>query len=101
MAEKPTTAFMLSLIRGMLILARAMMTLIGIAVFATVTGAIPMAREVASAIVMVYGLAALVVGISVIVSAIMINSGNPIRVRAWSIVVIVFSVTSMVFGGAS
>jgi len=99
MAEKPTTAFVLSLIGGVLILINAIMMFVGAVIFVTFAGAVPEAGALAGAIVVLYGLGGLVIGILVVVGAIMINSGKPGKVRAWSIVVIVLSIVSILIGG--
>lgn len=99
MAEKPTAAFVLSLVGGVLILVNAIIVLIGATIAAAIASVVPVVGVATGVVVIAYGLAGLVIGILVIVGAIMINSGNPGKVRTWSIIVLVFSVISILIGG--
>jgi hypothetical protein len=98
MGNKPTAAFVLSLIGGILIL------VLG-GVFALVLGAVGVGLGVIpgvgffGALAAIFGILAVVFGILVIVGAIMINSGEPARVRTGGILVLIFSVISLLAGG--
>ncbi|MEM2176747.1 MAG: DUF6114 domain-containing protein [Archaeoglobaceae archaeon] len=100
MGEKPTAAFILSLIGGILIL------LAGI-VFAVVFGILGAALSIVPGIgvplggfLIGVGILGLIFGILVIVGALMINSGEKGRVTTGSIIVLVFSILSLfVVGG--
>jgi len=104
-SEKPTVAFILSLIAGVLILvgggARAVLGLVirsfspQIAGNHRITGA--MARMMGSGLGLI-GILGIVFGLIVIVCAIMLNS-RPEQHATWGALIVVFSVLSL-FGGA-
>jgi hypothetical protein len=103
MAEKPTAAFILSLIGAVLIIINAFI----IAVFTTVAGAIlsTVGRTLGAflgrlgGLIFLIGIVGVVIGIIILVGAFMINSEDKTRVTTGSIIVIVFSVTSFLIGG--
>ena len=93
MSEKPTAAFALSLVGGVLIL------LTGLLVMA-VGGAVASWLRGLGGLVFLMGLLGLAFGAIVVAGAAMIYSGESERVRAGSILVLVFSVLSLfVVGG--
>lgn len=96
--EKPTAAFVLSLIGGIFILINGIL----MAVIATIGGAvlslIPGLGFVGG-IVIAIGAVGLILGILIIIGAIQINSGELGKVRTWSIVVLVLSIISLFIGG--
>ncbi len=94
MGEKPTAAFVLSLIGGVFILlsglaAALIFGFIGAGV-AMVPGMAPLGGAIA-----LMGFLGLIFGILVIVGAVMINSGVQNKVKTGSIVVLVFSILSL------
>ncbi|MEM1944183.1 MAG: hypothetical protein QW756_04325 [Nitrososphaerota archaeon] len=93
---KPTAAFILSLIAGILILTSALVT-----AFTTALQSGPLGFIVVVVIllIMVIGVVGVISGVIVLVGAIMINSGKPSKVRTGSILVLVFSTLSIVSGG--
>lgn len=96
--EKPTAAFILSLIGGIIILIGAML----VAVLAgLVGGAIMLIPFIGGfgALIVLLGALGVIFGISIIIGAAMINSGEPSRVRTGSILVLIFSILSLVFVG--
>jgi len=103
MAEKPTAAFILSLIGAVLIIINAMI----IAVFTTVAGAILsiVGRTLGAFLgrlggfIFLMGIVGVVIGIIILVGAFMINSEDKTRITTGSIIVIVFSVISFLIGG--
>ena len=98
MGDKPTAAFALSLIGGILILVLA-------GVFALVLGTVGVGFGMMpgmgffGALAAILGILALVFGILVIVGAVMINSGERSRVRTGGILVLIFSIVSLLAGG--
>lgn len=95
MSEKPTAAFILSLIGGILILLAgivfaAFFGILGVAMFFVPGIGIPLAG-----FLIVLGILGLIFGILVIVGALMINSGEKRRVTTGSIIVLVFSILSL------
>ncbi|MEM3465889.1 MAG: hypothetical protein QW506_01895 [Thermoproteota archaeon] len=103
MAEKPTAAFILSLIGAALIILNALIlafftTLVGIAlgVFGRPLG---MFLPRLGSLVFLAGIGGLVIGIIVLAGAFMINSEDKSRVTTGSIIVLVFSIMSFFIGG--
>ena len=98
MAEKPTAAFVLSLIGGILILLGgifgAIIGIIGGAAMSIVPG-----FGWLSGLIIALGILGLIFGIIVILGAIMINSGERGKVRTGSILVLIFSILSLFVGG--
>jgi len=94
MSEKPTAAFVLSLIAGILVL------LTGI-ILAFAGGLAAMLLPFGEVVGLVIALAAVnvVLGILIIVGAIFINSGEPGKVKTGSILVLVLSIISLFAGG--
>ena len=98
MAEKPTAAFVLSLIGGIFILLGgiygAIIGIIGGAAMSVIPG-----FEWLSGLIIMLGILGLIFGIIVILGAVMINSGERGKVRTGSILVLIFSILSLFVGG--
>ena len=98
MAEKPTAAFVLSLIGGILILLGgifgAIIGIIGGAAMSIIPG-----FGWLSGLIIALGILGLIFGIIVILGAVMINSGERGKVRTGSILVLIFSILSLFVGG--
>jgi hypothetical protein len=94
--EKPTEAFVLSLIGGILVILFALV-IIAIGVFG---GAV--LRIVGfgwlGGLVIVVGVVHLIFGVLMIVGGIQMNSGVPGNVKTWSIIVLVVSVIGLIMG---
>lgn len=101
MSEKPTAAFVLSLIGGIFImLAGIVVAAVAAILGATTWALIPGIGATIGGLVIALGTLGLIFGILIIIGAIQINTGEPGRVRTWSIVIIVLSVLSLfVCGG--
>ncbi|MEM2214636.1 MAG: hypothetical protein QXQ20_08155 [Candidatus Nezhaarchaeales archaeon] len=99
MGEKPTAAFVLSLVGGIIILINGIIVLVGAGIAASIATMVPGMGPAISGLVIAFASFILVMGILVIVGAVMINSGAPNKVRVGSILVIVFSVISLLGGG--
>lgn len=96
MAEKPTAAFILSLIGAVLILIQGLI----IAVFASIIGAaIGIFHPMFGGLVIIIGVAALSIGIIMLVGAFMINSEDKSRVMTGSILVLVLAIIGFFVGG--
>lgn len=96
--EKPTAAFVLSLIAGILILIGGLGAATIGAICGAVVGAIPGAAPV-GALIFLYMSIGLICGIVIIIGAIMINTANPSKVKTGSILVLVFSLIAFISGG--
>jgi len=98
LAEKPTAAFVLSLIGGIFILLGgiygAIIGIIGGAAMSVIPG-----FEWLSGLIIMLGILGLIFGIIVILGAVMINSGERGKVRTGSILVLIFSILSLFVGG--
>lgn len=92
MAEKPTTAFVLSLIGGIFVLIASLLIL---AAGGIIGGFFPLF----GGIVMIFGILGLLSAVLIIIGAAMINSSEPGKVKTGSIIVIVFSILSLFFAG--
>lgn len=99
MGEKPTAAFALSLVGGILILINGIIMFVGAGILAGIAAVVPGVGPAIGGLIMAYAALGLVMGILVIVGAVMINSGAINKVRVGSILVIVFSVISLLSGG--
>jgi hypothetical protein len=92
--ERPTAAFVLSLIGGIFIL-------IGSLIVSTLAGVVGGAMMLIpflggfGALLIFLGILGVILGIIIIIGAIMINSGDPSRVRIGSILVLIFSILSL------
>jgi len=98
LGEKPTAAFVLSLIAGVLILlggiVGAILGLIGGAMVGMVPG-----FGWLGGLIVALGFLGLIFGIIVIFGAVMINSGKRDKVKTGSIIVLIFSILSLFVGG--
>jgi MFS family permease len=101
--EKPTVAFILSLIGGIIILSVALLALAASFLISEeeLKRFLPVEIDIENlrSIVQIAGLVGIVSGILVIVGAIMINSGKLRRVKIGGIIVIIFSIASIFAGG--
>lgn len=95
MAEKPTAAFILSLIGTILILLNAVFVFFLVTLGEAIWPFLP----VAGIFIGILGSIGLVIGAIVLVGALMINSENKSRVTTGSILVLVFSIISFFMGG--
>lgn len=94
--EKPTAAFVVSLIGGILILIAGL----GYAALGAICGGlVGMFAPAVGAAVFLYMALGAICGILVIIGAIMINKAEPDKVKMGSILVLVFSIISIVSGG--
>lgn len=100
-SEKPTAAFVLSLLGGIFIMIAGLIVAVATAIIGVLAWAlIPGVGGAIGGLVMALGALGLVFGILIIIGAVQINTGEPGRVRTWSVVVIVLSVLSLfVCGG--
>jgi hypothetical protein len=96
LGEKPTAAFVLSLIGAIFILING---LVVAAMFAAGGALVGILLPGLGAMMIVLGALAIVFGIIVIIGAIMINSGERNKVRIGSVLVLIFSIISLVGGG--
>ena len=96
--DKPTAAFVLSLIAGVLIVICGL----GYAVLGAICGSIASMSPGgggAGAAIFIYMALGLISGVIVIAGAVMINKAEPDKVKKGSILVVVFSIVSLVSGG--
>lgn len=98
LAEKPTAAFVLSLIAGVLILLGGIFGAIISIIGGAIIGVIPGLGWLGGLIV-ILGLLGLIFGIIVIVGAVMINSEERDKVKTGSMIVLIFSILSLFVGG--
>ncbi|MBS7621927.1 hypothetical protein KEJ32_07445 [Candidatus Bathyarchaeota archaeon] len=96
--ERPTAAFVLSLIGGILILLGGIASAI---LAGMLSGAIMLVPFLGGlgALVIIIGILGLIFGIIILIGAVMINSGEPSKVRTGSIIVLIFSILSLFIGG--
>ncbi|MDI9611242.1 MAG: DUF6114 domain-containing protein [Archaeoglobales archaeon] len=100
MSEKPTAAFILSLIGGILILLSGLAFAVFYGILGTAMSFVPGIGAPIGGLLIGLGIVGLVFGVLVIVGALMINSGEKGRVTTGSIIVLVFSILSLfVVGG--
>jgi len=97
-AERPTAAFILSLIGGIFILIG---SLIGSILAGILGGAMMLVPFLGGlgALVILIAILGVIFGIIIIIGAVMINSGDPSRVRTGSILVLIFSILSLLLTG--
>jgi hypothetical protein len=96
--EKPTAAFVLSLIGGIFILLHAIAVLIFVGVIGSAFSVVPIFGMIGG-LLMIFGIVGLIFAILVIIGAVMINSGDPQRVRTGGILVLIFSILSLFTAG--
>lgn len=98
MSEKPTAAFVLSLIGGIFILLSGLVVAVVLGIFGGAISMVPGMEFMGGAIAL-FGLLGLIFGILVIVGAVMMNSGVQSKVKTGSVIVLVFSILSLVTVG--
>jgi hypothetical protein len=96
--EKPTAAFILSLIGGIFILIAAILVMIFLGLVGTAFAIIPFFGMIGGLLI-ILGIVGLIFAILVIIGAFMINSGVPQRVRTGGIIVLIFSILSLFTSG--
>ena len=94
MSEKPTAAFILVLIGGVLIFLNGLILLALSTIAAAIAATIVPLPHIATLIIAL-GSIGLIFGILLIIASIKINSGNPSMVRTWSIVALILSILSL------
>lgn len=108
MSERPTAAFVLSLISGVLVLLTALIIFVVASLLGLTIGEIGEFPEIpglselfamASALFVVMGVLGLIFGALILVGAVMIYSGKPGKVKTGSILVLVFSILSLITVG--
>ncbi|MEM4489477.1 MAG: DUF6114 domain-containing protein [Desulfurococcaceae archaeon] len=92
MSEKPTAAFVLSLIGGVLVILSSILVIVA-------GGLVGEILPVVGGVVATVGVVGLFLGVLMIVGAIMINTGEPGKVKTGSILVLVFSILSLFISG--
>jgi MFS family permease len=103
--ERPTAAFVLILIGGILILINAALFIYAGAIAEEaakeldITGMYPGLAEIIGAALLTIGIVGLVFAILVIIGSVLVYSGVPGRVKAGSILAIVFGILSIIIGG--
>ena len=98
MGEKPTAAFALSLVGAILMILGGL----AYAILASIAGgfiSIVPGMEWLGGLLIIMGILGLIFGIIVLVGAIMIYSGERGKVRTGSILVLIFSILNLIFGG--
>ncbi|MEO3993529.1 MAG: DUF4064 domain-containing protein [Desulfurococcaceae archaeon TW002] len=98
MSEKPTAAFILSLISGILVIITALIMFIVASMFGSMTDKFPRMPhlpELIGAWITIIGFVGLIFGILILVGAVMIYSGEPGKVKTGSILVLIFSILSL------
>jgi len=98
MAEKPTAAFVLSLIGSILIIIGGILGAIIGLIGGAMVGVIP-GFEWLGGLIVILGFLGLVFGIISLIGSVMINSGEKGKVRTGSILVLIFSILSLFVGG--
>lgn len=97
MGEKPTAAFVLSLLGAIFIILGGIVYMV---LFSVIGGAFDLlGMGGVGDIFIIMGVLGLIWGILVLVGAIMMNSGNPGKVRTGAVLVLIFSIISW-FGAA-
>ncbi|MEM4562164.1 MAG: DUF6114 domain-containing protein [Desulfurococcaceae archaeon] len=92
MPEKPTAAFVLSLIGGVLVILSSILVIVA-------GGLVGEILPVVGGVVATVGVVGLFLGVLMIVGATMINTGEPGKVKTGSILVLVFSILSLFISG--
>ncbi len=97
--ERPTAAFVLLLVGGIIILIEAIILGVAAAVLGLVIVAIPGAGLVGSGVLAAIVAVAFILAILIIVAAFKVKSGEPDTVKKWSIIALVLSIIELIFGG--
>jgi len=98
MSQKPTAAFVLSIIGGVLILIGAIVVAAVAGIVGGLLSLVPFVG-IFGGLAIIFGVLGLVFAIAVMYGAVMINSGEPQKVRTGSILVLAFSILSLITGG--
>lgn len=96
MSEKPTAAFVLSLIGGILILLDGLWVAF---ITSAIGAAMPMFFSFGLGLALAIGILGIIFGLIIIYGSFQINSGEPGKVRTWGIVVLILSIISIITGG--
>ncbi len=103
MSERPTAAFVLSLISGILVLLTGILILVAAGLISSLgeghMPGVPYPLELIGSLITVIGVVGLIFGILILVGATMIYSGEPSKVRIGSILVLIFSILSLLTVG--
>ena len=103
MSERPTAAFVLSLISGILVLLTGILILVAAGLISSLgeghMPGVPYPLELIESLITVIGVVGLIFGILILVGATMIYSGEPSKVRIGSILVLIFSILSLLTVG--
>ena len=97
MGEKPTAAFVLSLLGAIFIILGGLVYMVLFSFIGTAFDFVGLGGV--GDMLVIFGVLGLIWGILVLVGAIMMNSGNPGKVRTGAVLVLVFSIISW-FGAA-
>jgi len=98
MSQKPTAAFVLSIIGGVLILIGAIVVAAVAGIVGGLLSLVPFVG-IFGGLAIIFGVLGLVFAIAVMYGAVMINSGEHQKVRTGSILVLAFSILSLITGG--
>jgi len=103
LSERPTAAFVLSLISGILVLLTGILILVAAGLISSLgeghMPGVPYPLELIGSLITVIGVVGLIFGILILVGATMIYSGEPSKVRIGSILVLIFSILSLLTVG--
>ncbi|MEM2088694.1 MAG: hypothetical protein QXU11_03080 [Thermoproteota archaeon] len=99
MAEKPTAAFILTLMGAVLIILNALAVVFLTAVVTRMLRMTGMFFPILGSLIFITGIVGLVIGIIILAGALMINSESKSRVTTGSAIVLVFSLISFFIGG--
>ncbi|MEM2050429.1 MAG: hypothetical protein QXO47_00755 [Thermoproteota archaeon] len=99
MAEKPTAAFILTLMGAVLIILNALAVVFLTAVVTRMLRITGMFFPILGSLIFITGIVGLVIGIIILAGALMINSESKSRVTTGSAIVLVFSLISFFIGG--
>jgi hypothetical protein len=92
--EKPTAAFALSLVGAIFIIISGLVSAALSAIVGGLVGLVPGLGGLGG-LIAVSGALGLIFGIIVLIGAVMINSGDPGKVKTGSIIVLIFSILSL------
>ncbi len=98
MAEKPTAGFVLGLIGGIFILLNALLLIAAAAILSGFSGAIPGMPAGTTDIVTIYAAIGLIFALLVLVGSVLLYM-RPQQHVAWGVVVLLFSLFSIIIGG--
>ena len=97
-SEKPTRAFNLSLIAGILILANAASVAAAATWFPWIMPTLPGTSGNDTTVLYTVATVGLICGVLVLLGAVMLRS-RPVNRKAWGLMIIVFSIPSVITGG--